>query len=1179
MATMDRKPDREHLAADHSRVRSPLGVLRKYIRMYVSLEGLGFFLTFLFLWFWIGLLLDYGVLFKLLGIDYAQSLPLASTTGQILRVGLLGGLLAWLATRLIFLVVVRFFRDFSDPSLALLLERRYPDELGDRLITAVELADPEKAAMQGYSVVMVEETIHEAAQRVQKVPIRDVFDWGRLLRTGLIVVLLGAVGYTLAVGLFHQFRLYQSNRGDLSGFQRFHDVATIWVKRNVLLQDTPWPRDQQLVVLFPAQDPARLGYNLGRTPVRYRALKYVVADENDAQGWRPLLYKDLLDERVKLVEGEVPAPPENWKGKYHPEGEISLDEIELACERLPIRSSDPDIGADSAWNLRELREDGEGYRPLRWSDLRGNPQFGILVPRLSATWDPRGVVALFGAGTASFAPNTLSALALADCEPGADLTVDDVLATLNDLDRRRAQKKVTDPALLEKMLDVRAVFDRLERLDRMRDLATRVNSYLQQPALSQVARILTLPDQADLVSTLRNSDTRVSISRTRDTNEFNGQIDLPNRSDTIYYYLRTDGYSTPTRTLQVIGPPQLLHLRSEEMQPAYLFYRWGQPRIGGGFNPDVKPQDLLGLKQKIDGADRLNAGSPVSRLEVPAGTDLTLKATAERPLAKVALTQGKGPPLPDNVIITGPDDTEEFTITFPNLRTDAVFQIDMTDLDGVTGTRNVTIKVREDNPPDLPDMKPLAILRKNKEGQYLVTPDARVPFDGQVLDDRGLSSIRYVYTVEKVDLIPKLNTDVLGLYLASFVSAGIRGQVPLTTLPLYLEATTRNARAEAERIAKVQVIRTPTLPGLIDAIKSGEIEKDPFLTLEAIKELLLQAQGLPFRPMVRRYDLVPDRFNTMRGESARLTPEKNDFPVPSVQFDGKALKVIGETTFQPRYKLVLWVEGVDNDVEGGVDRNGVPQPHVTSSKDRYNFLVIPEYELLLEINKSEELLNFRLMQLSRGVEGGKSWEHDSLTKMESDLGTDLVQLAGSNVKNAEVRQMAARIRAIQTLLGRGQTYCQDVLTDYRLLMQEMELNRVNEDELTKKRRDVVDPLGRVIDVSFPRAGASMNTFAQALLQAGGGEAATTVDPAALAAAKAQGALAQVALRELHNELEAVIQALEQVANLAKEIEKLKRLAEKKQAESELYERIKRIIEADELRRLEELLNPKSPSKP
>ena len=40
-------------------------------------------------------------------------------------------------------------------------------------------------------------------------------------RLNYVSPMLNNVGYALAVGIFHQFKLYQSGRNDLSGFNRF----------------------------------------------------------------------------------------------------------------------------------------------------------------------------------------------------------------------------------------------------------------------------------------------------------------------------------------------------------------------------------------------------------------------------------------------------------------------------------------------------------------------------------------------------------------------------------------------------------------------------------------------------------------------------------------------------------------------------------------------------------------------------------------------------------------------------------------------------------------------------------------------------------------------------------------------------------------------------------------------
>src|SRR5260370_761791 len=88
----------------------------------------------------------------------------------------------------------------TPPTLTLVLERRFPKVLGDRLITAVELANPRESAKYGYSPIMIEQTIHEAAALVEQVPVNDVFDWRRLVRRGIWVGVM-TVGLYIVTGL------------------------------------------------------------------------------------------------------------------------------------------------------------------------------------------------------------------------------------------------------------------------------------------------------------------------------------------------------------------------------------------------------------------------------------------------------------------------------------------------------------------------------------------------------------------------------------------------------------------------------------------------------------------------------------------------------------------------------------------------------------------------------------------------------------------------------------------------------------------------------------------------------------------------------------------------------------------------------------------------------------------
>src|SRR5262249_27568356 len=143
------------------------------------------------------LIVDYGF-FKMFAVDWVQVLE--GWWGLRLSVLLLliAGLLAVVGVK----VVLRVWREFRNSALALVLERRFPKLLGDRLITAVELADPNMAQKSGYSQAMIDLTIEQAAEQVGKVPVQEAFNWARLKRYGLIVAGL-TLGLYLVCGLLY----------------------------------------------------------------------------------------------------------------------------------------------------------------------------------------------------------------------------------------------------------------------------------------------------------------------------------------------------------------------------------------------------------------------------------------------------------------------------------------------------------------------------------------------------------------------------------------------------------------------------------------------------------------------------------------------------------------------------------------------------------------------------------------------------------------------------------------------------------------------------------------------------------------------------------------------------------------------------------------------------------------
>jgi hypothetical protein len=264
------------------KIAHPLGRLRGIIRRYVSIEGVLAVLLFLAAWFWLAMLLDYGV-FKLFAFDWALEAPRAlRTLALILAVA---ALLALVVTK----IVLRLTRDFSDTSLALVLEKRYPKILGDRLITAVQLSDLEWAKKYGYSTEMIQKTIDDVRNKIDEVPVKEVFNWRRLwVQAG--VFLAATVGLFLLSGA----AVCAITRTPPARFvHEFRDVSTILAERDLLLRNTPWPRRAYLeVVNFPG-DEMRIGRDVPSPRIKVAAYQWVYADQNAPVGWRPLTWADL----------------------------------------------------------------------------------------------------------------------------------------------------------------------------------------------------------------------------------------------------------------------------------------------------------------------------------------------------------------------------------------------------------------------------------------------------------------------------------------------------------------------------------------------------------------------------------------------------------------------------------------------------------------------------------------------------------------------------------------------------------------------------------------------------------------------------------------------------------------------------------------------------------------------
>jgi hypothetical protein len=202
-----------------AQISSLLSRLRWRIRAYVWAEGLALAAVWIGLTFWLGLALDYVPV--RLG---ASEMPLAA------RVTLLVVVAAVLAYLLYRWVWRRGFVPLASRSMAVLLERRFPD-FHDSLLTAVELRSRPPSAWD-FNPHMLAQTDRQALACVDHVRLRQVFNFMPLARNATLA--------TIVLASVVLFGLVAS------------DAFATWVNRFYFLSDQPWPRRTYIELLaFP----------------------------------------------------------------------------------------------------------------------------------------------------------------------------------------------------------------------------------------------------------------------------------------------------------------------------------------------------------------------------------------------------------------------------------------------------------------------------------------------------------------------------------------------------------------------------------------------------------------------------------------------------------------------------------------------------------------------------------------------------------------------------------------------------------------------------------------------------------------------------------------------------------------------------------------------------------------
>ena len=177
---------------------------------------------------WIGL-----TFWLALAIDYLPVLVGSSEMPRTVRIVVLaaiGTVLAWI---LYHYVLQRAFARLRDRSMAVLLERTFP-QFKDSLLTTVELADGESpqvanAAPVAETRAMLDQTTAMANASLSSVDLGKVFRKGPLVRRMMVAALL--VASIVGMAVFAQ------------------EAFAVWASRLYMLSNQTWPRRAEIEVV------------------------------------------------------------------------------------------------------------------------------------------------------------------------------------------------------------------------------------------------------------------------------------------------------------------------------------------------------------------------------------------------------------------------------------------------------------------------------------------------------------------------------------------------------------------------------------------------------------------------------------------------------------------------------------------------------------------------------------------------------------------------------------------------------------------------------------------------------------------------------------------------------------------------------------------------------------------
>ena len=1080
MATATTKKKTFNHEETQKRVRHPLQTVRRYIRRYIILEGLALFLLFASLLFWFGVTFDFGLAsidveyfarslkeavpaeeeeeaewltsvrdsltsihekskrIGLHGVDWIQEINEVDTTtvsSRGIRVIVFAVILVGFLALGFIKVVLRWFREFNDRAVALVLERRFHKQLGDRLITAIELADPKLSKKYDYSQAMLEKTIQEAADTLKKLPIASVFNWGRLFRLWLLVgvTTFGFLFVNVAFFWASSAVLAKEPIDPISFGWRFYDVASIWTERNILMQNTYWPRRAHLEIarFQPSREDGkenemRVAKDDERPELQVRAIEWVIADRNEPSGWRALTWKDLSERGLieqDLLDGvQVPELFEHWlidPEELEPHLVTSLFGTEIqerSAAELRAHFAQPSIAKKI-----EEREEKENLKA--WLDWKN--------------W-----------------------------------TVDKIFLQLE-------STKVSTPLRMQ-----RGGKD-LENLEAIQE---RLKELAASPMMSRTLRRLELPGEVEV--NFRGGGLEMTERPKRyGGNRFSVPLMALKDAPIFRFRARSEDFYTGVKYISLVPAPQPAEISIDKQEPAYLYHRLH----------DADQAPLQGLKQETKNFPLSTTGD-INTIDLPHGSNLTIHVRTDRNLhpEKGVYPEESGVILDKDFVpyqggkITIDSDYKGFRLAMTNLTKSQDFAVKFFDEDNIRGKRRFKIKTTTDSGPAVgnlavtgyiprkpkfktvaqPDPKEKKEKDKDKESaahdaqdhselmnSFLVTPDARIPFECSVKDDYGLVRVGYQYKLRMVDF------ELMSGRKSTLLEADKKGRTfRASRIASLLRFRPENPMSAFIAPFEIHDVGQKTL----EELRIAYGYRDEFLPAEAFKDLHDRFKGRM---------LTLDEIKNNLASERKVQAWEFDFK-QDLGFDvQKYLRDAGHLTAKDRegnaiqmhYLLQVAVQASDNNVETGgtyLDEKGrTLRGNVKRNVNGHiSFVVVTENELLAQIALEEETLSEKL-------EAARNRLDAHIVSLEEQR---------EKVKDPEtsLESLRFRMEEIRTVISTTGQVLKDTELAYDNIRKEMEVNRVRSDRKEKIADNIYWPLKDILELD-PQRKTTTGSFPEA----------------------------------------------------------------------------------------------------